>query len=300
MAYEYRLNTLISAGLISVQALPLLIVPGLLGAHAAWGWLLVMPLLLNSTLWASIHEAIHGVLLPGRHRNEQLGRTLAILHGAPFALLRIGHLLHHRYSRTGRERTEVYDERETTWLRAAGGYYAHLFGGLYLAEVAGGLVLLLPRPLLAGLASRLGRPDNVLGPLLANLMRPKVLAQARLDAACILALYGLTFMLYGEQAWMLVLALLARAFMISFMDNVYHYGTPLDKRRHAANLRLPEMLSGLLLRFNLHGVHHRHPGLPWWRLAETARRDRATFAADMGPALLGQLKGPIPASAFPG
>jgi hypothetical protein len=184
MAYGYRLNTSIAAALISVQVLHLLIVPRLLEVHAAWGWLLVIPLLLNNTLWASIHEAIHGVLLPGRHRNEQLGRTLAILHSAPFALLRMGHLLHHRYSRTERERTEVYDDSGTGWLRAAGGYYAHLFGGLYLAEVAGGLILLLPRPLVAGLAHRLGRPDNVLGPLLANLMRPEVLAQARLDAAC--------------------------------------------------------------------------------------------------------------------
>jgi fatty acid desaturase len=284
---------------MSGQVLLLLIVPGLVGVHAAWGWLLVMPLLLNNTLWASIHEAIHGALLPDRHRNERLGRTLAILHGAPFALLRMGHLLHHRYSRTERERTEVYDDSRTTWLRAAGGYYAHLFGGLYLAEVAGGLILLLPRRLLAELASRLDRPDNVLGPLLADLMRPEVLSQARLDAACILALYGLSFLLYGDHGWMLLLALLARAFTISFTDNVYHYGTPLDERRYAVNLRLPETLSKMLLRFNLHGVHHRYPNLPWWKLAESARLDRATFAADMGPALLGQLTGPIPASAFP-
>jgi fatty acid desaturase len=168
-------------------------VPGLLGRHAAWGWLVVLPALLNNTLWASIHEAKHGALLSERDRNERLGRTLAILHGAPFALLRTGHLLHHRYNRTERERTEVYDESKTSWLRAAGRYYAYLFGGLYLSEVVGGLSLLLPRRLLAGLASRLGRPDNILGPLLNNLTRPEVLSQARPDAACIPALYGLSF-----------------------------------------------------------------------------------------------------------
>src|SRR5687767_7554139 len=84
-------------------ALPLLLLPS-----NAWWALTLLPLVaLNLTLWALIHEAIHQNLPGGPQRNVLTGRFLSIVHGAPFRILQSGHLLHHRYNRTVRERAEV-------------------------------------------------------------------------------------------------------------------------------------------------------------------------------------------------
>ncbi|WP_367141051.1 MULTISPECIES: hypothetical protein [Streptomyces] len=112
--------------------------------------------------------------------NDRCGRALAVLHGAPFVVLKTGHLLHHRYNRTPRERTEVYDARTTTWAKAAPGYYVRLLGGLYLMECTSVLLALLPATVLRRLARTAEAPDTVAGLLLA---RPRALRQLRTDSA---------------------------------------------------------------------------------------------------------------------
>src|SRR5690349_1480566 len=126
--------------LLQLFALPLLLLP----RDARWAWLLVPIALTTVPLWSLIHEAIHGGLLRERGWNDRLGRVLAAGYGAPFTLLKAGHLLHHRFSRTPRERTEVYDPARTTWLAAARAYYPRLLGGLYAAEMASVLLALVP------------------------------------------------------------------------------------------------------------------------------------------------------------
>ena len=51
-------------------------------------------------------------------------------------------------------------------------------------------------------------------------------------------------------------ALAGRGLLISFLDNVYHYETPVNDVFFAKNLRLAKPLQGILLNFNLHGIHH--------------------------------------------
>ena len=77
---------------------------------------------------------------------------------------------------------------------------------------------------------------------------------------------------------MLASALLVRGFLVSFLDNAYHYGTRTDDRRYALHLATPVWLQRYLLNFNFHYMHHRHPTMPWNRLdalvAEDGRRKR--------------------------
>jgi len=58
--------------------------------------------------------------------------------------------------------------------------------------------------------------------------------------------------------------------LISVAENAYRYDTRLDARLEAMNLRLPRPLEQFVLAFNLHSVHHRYPGLPWYELWFTA------------------------------
>ncbi|MFO1432861.1 MAG: fatty acid desaturase [Candidatus Competibacteraceae bacterium] len=290
-----RMNLVLTAVFLAVQGLQLVLLPiWLLPGSPTWGWLLLLPVLLSNSWWAFIHEAIHGVLFPGKSANRLAGRVNAILFGAPFELLRRGHLLHHAASRTERERSEVYVPGRDHRLLFAIGYYLRLFGGLYCLEVVGGLVLLLPCALLHALACRLGNEHNVIESLAGRILEPITLRAARLDVTLVLGVYALAFALYGEYAWMLALSLLGRGFLISAVDNVFHYGTPLDQPRYAHNLALPDWASRLIFHFNLHGAHHQRPGLAWWQLPDYHCKRGLGFQGKWLPALLAQLKGPIP------
>ena len=290
-----RANLVFAVCFLAVQMLQLVLLPVcLLPSSPAWGWLLLLPVLLSNSWWAFLHEAMHGVLFPGKPANRLAGQVNAILFGAPFDLLRRGHLLHHAASRTERERSEVYVPGRDNRLLFAIGYYLRLFGGLYCLEVVGGLALLLPRAVLRALVCRLGNEHNVLESLADRILEPATLRAARLDVTLVLGVYALAFALYGEHAWMLALSLVGRGLLISFVDNVFHYGTPLDQPRYGRNLALPEWASRLIFHFNLHGAHHQRPGLAWWQLPDYQSKSGMGFQGKWLPALLAQLKGPIP------
>ena len=278
----------------AAAALPLALLP----RSAWWGWLLVPLALATNTLWALIHEAIHGLLFPGRRLNDAAGRILSVCFGTPFRALRAGHLLHHRYSRTPRERAEVYDERRTPRAMAATAYYARLCGGLYAAECLGALACLLPARTIALLERRLDREDSVAGLLVRALRGPGALAETRADCGAIVALAALAISLYGRHAWMLAAAFAARAFLVSVFDNAWHYATPLDRPREANSVAAAPAVQALLLNFNLHGAHHRHPRLPWSALPAALRRDGGAGEAGLFRALLRQFRGPIPLRDF--
>lgn len=276
-------------------ALPLWLLP----RDPAWGWLILPAVLMSNPWWAFVHEALHGVMFDDRRWNRLSGRLNAVLYGAPFDLLRWGHLLHHAHSRTVRERSEVYVAGQDNRLRFAMGYYFRLFGGLYVYEVIGGLLLLLPRPLVERLIAGVASRDNVIGELGKRLMEPATLAAVRADALAIAAVYSLAFALYGLCWWMLLAALAGRAVLISLVDNAFHYGTPLDDVRFARNLELPGWASRLMLHFNLHGAHHARARLPWRDLPEYHRQSAAGFQDRWLAAVFRQLRGPLAEQCLP-
>jgi fatty acid desaturase len=281
------------AGLsVQLAVLPLWLLP----ADPAFGWLLVPMALVSTPFWSLIHEAIHGTLLRERIWNDRFGRILAIGYGAPFVLLKSAHLLHHRYNRTRRDRTEIYDPATSSWAATAPGYYFHLLGGLYLAEVASLLLVAAPRRLWRYLARLLDSPGTFGGMLLGGISR-RHLREFRADAMAVVLVYAAAGFAYGRHLWMLAAALAARGVLISVADNAYHYGTRLDARLEAMNLRLPRPLEQFVLAFNLHSVHHRHPGLPWYELRSAFAADGDEFHLGWFTATARQLSGPISAEA---
>jgi fatty acid desaturase len=297
-AVPARLNALLAALVLAAHGMLLFALPLLLRHNPRWAWAGAAVAATTGTLWSLLHEAIHGLLARERHRNDLLGRALGVAFGAPFAALRTGHLLHHRYSRTARERTEVYDPACTTRLRAAPAYYLRLLGGMYLAECAAALAALLPARNLAALARRMQSRESVVGLLLAELAAPRALAQFRIDCAAIALVWGASFWLYGESAWLLAAVIALRAFLVSVADNAYHYGTALDAPRAAKNVHAPRWLQAALLNFTLHGVHHRQPGLPWTALPRAFAAAGLDYDEGYGACLARQLQGPIAADAL--
>lgn len=256
--------------------------------------LALLPALLANLHWGLIHEAIHGHLLEDSRSSERLGRWLAVAFGAPLAPLRFAHLRHHRYNRTPLSRDDVYDPALTPAWKAQLGYYAYIGGGLYLAELLLAPIAFLPRSIL----ERLVRASTPRGtdhpPALDDLARHvltgrRELMRYRIDAVWVLSWLALAIYCWREQPSALLAMIGVRALLVSMMDNAAHYGTPLDQRRHALNLRAPRLASALLLNFNFHRQHHQQPNLPWHRLPDEA--DRMPADPSLLTAVLRQLRG---------
>ena len=214
-------------------------------------------------------------------------------------MLRLSHLLHHKLNRSPLEGTELYDAEKISWSKASIGYYFQILGGLYLFEVISPLPFLLPRRFLHLLEQRFTRRDDLSGMLVRSLMRDESVREMRVDGVAILVLFGTSAFCYGEHWQLLVMALIVRAFLISFLDNVYHYRTPVNDVFYANNLWLPRPLAKAFLHFNLHGIHHRNPTIPWVKLPETFGREARTFDGNYFSAAVRQLQGPVSLSALP-
>lgn len=287
----------IAAAVVLANFFQLFVLPlALLPASMGWAWTLLALVPLNLTLWALIHEAIHQNLPGGARMNAAAGRLLAIVHGAPFGILQSGHLLHHRYNRTVRERAEVYDPRTTPRVRAAISYYFRLLGGLYAYEALTVLLCLLPARVAGAARRRIDGPDTVAGMILALFESPARRRELRVDALLIVALYGASAVAYGAQAWLLALVWYARALAISLNDNAYHYGTPLDDVRYGRDLAAGPLTRRFLLNFNLHGAHHLAPRMRW---SDLPASPSARSSGGWWSAIFAQLAGPIAAPHLP-
>lgn len=288
------LNALLTAGFLLAGVWTLWLLPMLLARQPALAWSLVPVMLLTTSWWSVIHEAIHGLLFRRRALNDGAGRLLCILFGLPFRPVAFGHLFHHRRNRSALDRAEVYPGRASFFFAA--GYYLRLLGGLYFAELALCLLVWLPRPRLVRLtATRFKRAGlAVEGTLLQRtLLDPAALRATRFDAACVLSALASSLWLYGPHAWLLALVLLGRGLLISLLDNAYHYGTPLDAPRYALNLSLPRPLSAAILHFNLHRIHHRHPAVPWRQLPALFEAAGDSYDGGYLSLTLRQLRGPL-------
>jgi fatty acid desaturase len=272
----------------------------LLPAHRAWALTLLPLALLTNPFWSLIHEAIHDLFHSNRAVNGCAGRVFGIMFGAPFRILRLSHLLHHKLNRLPVEGTEYFDKCTSSKSATAPGYYLRILIGLYLFEVISSLWSFLPRAWLQTVKDRYMTRDGVSGMLMQNCLTGQALREIRVDGLLALAWLGLSFYAYGEQ-WRILLALVAaRGFLISFFDNVYHYETPVADSFYAKNLRLAAPLSKLLLNFNLHGIHHVNPAISWINLAEGFRVQKAQYQGGYFAAAWRQMRGPVALQELPG
>lgn len=266
-------------------------------AGPAWAWMLMPLILIANGYWATLHEAIHGQLLVGAEINRRAGRVLAILWGSSFRLLRFGHLMHHRFNRHKLDRPDSYDPALTGAGIARLRFFAEIFCGLYVIEVLTPLLYLLPRSLVGRIVRGLYKGDEAPMPRLRPLAEqalagPKGISEIRQDALACALLITIALIAWGPYWPAFVAFLLGRGFLVSFLDNVYHFHTPLDQVDYAYNLSLPRPLQLLFLNMNLHRVHHRRMHLPWWQLPRQFTLEREHFDGTLMRGALRQLAGP--------
>jgi fatty acid desaturase len=270
----------------------------------AWAWVLLPLGLIANGYWATLHEAIHGQLFAGAEINRRAGRILAILWGSSFRLLRFGHLMHHRFNRHKLDRPDSYDPRTTGAGIARLRFFAEALGGLYVIEVLTPILYLLPRAMVSRIVRDLYSGDETPMPRLRSLAEQalagsKGISEIRQDALLSAALIVLALLAWGSYWPAFVAFLLGRGLLVSFLDNVYHFHTPLDQVDYAYNLSLPRPLQRLFLNMNMHRVHHRRMHLPWWQLPRQFTSDREQFDGSLMRGALRQLMGPAPMATPP-
>jgi fatty acid desaturase len=285
------------AGLhISLNLFQLFILPLYLLPKSLWWSLFLIPIAcLNNPLWALVHEAIHDSFNSSARINLAFGRLLSICFGSPFHVLRLTHLSHHKFNRSPTEKgTEIYDPEKVSKTKASVRYFFYILCGLYLLEVCSTFIFFLPPNIFRKMRRRLVDHGNVQEKWLAQkLMDGKIVRAVRIDGVAIVLLFAFSACCFGKH-WVLFAGLLGvRTFVISFMDNVYHYGTPLHVTVSGHNLSMPRVFSGLLLNFNLHRVHHANPTVPWVELPDFFVQQCETFDRGFFTAALDQLRGPI-------
>jgi fatty acid desaturase len=304
VAIDYRLNYAFFIVHLLLNVFVLFGFPLLLLPDAGVAILLVVAISSTSNgLFAVLHEAIHRSLAPvtrlpliGLSINDLLGRVVGILFGSPFDFVGAGHVTHHSVNRTPAEHLDVYDASLPAAERRSflKGYYFFLLGGLYTVELLVPLVLWLPHRVVRPRLERLFQADPMASQVLRRIFRsPYHLRAIRLDAGLIVASLAASATLYGRFWWVLALHFLVRALLISFLDYLYHYGSPLGDRLHGYNLALPRWLAPLILNFNYHGIHHRFPALPWRSLERVFANEGLVFDKGYVTQAVSQLRGPM-------
>nr|WP_233176326.1 fatty acid desaturase [Dyella sp. ASV24] len=287
------LGLVITAVLVQLIAWPFLL------QH--WGssalWIAVPLVVLTPMHWGLIHESIHGHLFPKRQLNEWFGRSLAIAFVLPFDAVRFGHLMHHRFTRESFDRPDVHDGA-THPVLARVGYYAHLLGGLYVAECLVPLLTFLPTAWVRRLVAHKLRSDEPIGQDVQRLFvafagNKDRRTYMRRDWILSVALYAGAFYLYGRWWPVLAVTMFLRGLWLSLADNLPHYDVLLNEQARARNFRVPVIWRPVLMNHHLHRLHHQHPTLPWTALPELARVNATTSDTDASyfVAALRQLRG---------
>lgn len=297
-----KANLALTALLTLAAAWQLYILPLWLLPHGAWWLLSLAPLaLLANGHWFLTHEAFHFGLHPRREINDALGRWLAVLFGAPYDAVRFGHLMHHRFNGIIIDRPELYDPAETPGWAAWPAYYLQLFGGFYFQEMASYLLFIAgPGAMRAQLERMFDDRDPAQAEIkrlaLKQLANPKAIRRGRLEAAGFAAMTALALWAYGPWWPALAAVFLARAALISFANNLPHYGTSARDVRYGLNLREPAWLRALHLNFYHHRSHHHDPSVPWIRLPAAHAAAGEQFDLTVWRAARAQLRGPVPAA----
>jgi fatty acid desaturase len=282
---DHRANLALLALVAAAVLVQLIAWPFLL---RQWGasmlWIAVPLVVLTPTHWGLIHESIHGQLMPQRRLNEWLGRVLAIAFLLPYDAVRFGHLMHHRFTREPYDRPDVHDG-VTHPMLARIGYYTHLFGGLYLAELAMPLLTFLPATWVARLVANKLRSEEPAGRDIQRLFvgfagNQERRSDIRRDWILSVILHACAFYLYGAWWPVLAITMFLRGVWLSVADNLPHYDVMLDEPQRARNFRAPAIWRPVLMNHHLHRLHHLHPTLPWTALPALARVDAEASPLD--------------------
>lgn len=271
----------------------------LLPQSPAWLWTLVPLALTSNSLWYLTHESFHNNLHTDARLNEGLGRALCIAFGAPFHVLRFGHLMHHRFNGSLVDRPDIYDPAKTSKAKAWLDYFFTIFGRLYIQELfIFGLFYLGKKRVGSAVRKAYAEIDDAGEAIAAQTEktfgRGQHVNAVLFDGTLAFLLFVLSAVLYSGYWYVPVVLLVVRGFFVSFANNLPHYGTDTGDPKYGLNLSVPGFMHPLFFHFHHHRLHHHNPTVPWIHLPRLFKEAGESFDMPLWKAALLQLKGPRP------
>lgn len=241
-------------------------------SHASHGWAVVMCALgfsyTANTLFALLHESVHGVLQPNPAANEWMGRLAAAFFPTSLAIQRAYHFTHHRNNRSPGERFDYIEPGDIVWLKFA--HWYSILTGIYWLVATAGLVVYFFTPrilrsrMLRARDSRVARQTSS-APYLAALDSVDPI-RARLEIVAVFAFQWVLYAVIGGTVLGWAACYLAFAVQWSSLQYADHAFSALHPRDGAWNLRVNRVTRAFFLNYHLHLTHHRDPSVPWIHL----------------------------------
>jgi fatty acid desaturase len=233
----------------------------------------------GNTLFALLHEAVHGHAHAERTWNTVIGRITALAFPTSFTAQRHFHLGHHRRNRGGEECWDLFLPDDVHWLKRVQ-WYSILIGGYWLtAPIFCLLALVCPGALRTqALRSPTRRAFSQFGAA-AMLRGLPAMGTIRIESLAGLSLHLLLPWLLGIDliGWLACYG--AFAWSWSSLQYADHAFTARHRQNGAWDLRVTPWVRWCFLNYHLHRAHHRQPHLPWTALPSATDRDhhRPTF-----------------------
>jgi fatty acid desaturase len=220
----------------------------------------------NHTMYALLHEAIHGAFHRNNTINDWAGRWCSGFFPTSYRLQRSFHLTHHRNNRTESEQWDYLRPGDNRVLKLAQ-WYA-ILTGLYwvFVPLASLLYLFFPRLLSAAALRESSLANQTASDEYLGALDKLDESGARLDVLFSIAFQTALFISLdlSLQGWVMCYA--AFAFNWSSLQYADHAFSPLDVTNGAWNLRSHPLIQTLLLNYPLHRAHHQHPTASWVEL----------------------------------
>jgi fatty acid desaturase len=253
-------------------------------SHSPWWWALPAAVgfaLFNNTLFALLHEAVHGTASPDPRRNEFLGQLTSVILPTSFTMQRVAHLGHHRRNRTDEELYDYYLPHQKRWLRNLWLYGGNLMGAYWCGiPLLGLFYLVAPWAWCSRLFVDKISPYLAFGPYVKEMARLPI-RQVWPEVARAFAYQAALFFLLDQSLGGWALCHWFFALYWSAMQYVDHAWSARDVIEGAWNLKVPAPIRWIALNYHYHLAHHRHPDVPWVELPGYVHPEdyQPTFAA---------------------
>lgn len=238
-------------------------------SHLGFGYALIAAWLfslVNNTLFALMHEAVHGIGAPSERTNRFLGVIAGWAFPTSFLMQRTAHIGHHQRNRTDEELYDYYLPHQSKRVRNVWLYAGNLFGLYWWSVVFSNLVYLtLPWVYRSRFFAGRVAPALGFGPYVADIVKLPAVA-VWTEVAFAFGYQALLFRWLDLTVPGTVLCYWAFALHWSVLQYADHAWSTRDTLRGAWNLRVLAPFRWIALNYHYHQAHHGHPQVPWYEL----------------------------------
>jgi fatty acid desaturase len=222
----------------------------------------------GNTIFACLHECVHGLFHTRTTINETFGCICAAFFPTGLSFQRAAHLGHHQHNRTPMEMFDYYGPSDSRILKTIQWY--GIISGVYWVTVPVCWFVYLVCPVVFRPASRhskwsdAGEDTGV--PAYIRALCPAPPLRTRAEILFTIAFQVLLINLLDLTFFGWILCYLAFGLQWSALQYADHAFSPLDVVEGAWDLRVSPVVQAIFLNYHLHLAHHRNPAVPWIHL----------------------------------